>query len=126
MVLFQIIYPFLSPIADLMFVLSLWSAWAIREAHGATYAMTSVEQVLTYYAVFLIVDWLASILAFTLEPDEDKWLTWLIFLQRFAYRQVMYWVVVRSVFAALRGRLVGWGKLERKATVELETASSRT
>jgi len=24
---------------------------------------------------------------------------------------------VRSVFAALRGRLVGWGKLERKATV---------
>ena len=124
--LFQIIYPFLSPIADLMFVLSLWSAWAIREAHGATYAITSVEQVLTYYAVFLIVDWLASILAFTLEPDEDKWLTWLIFLQRFAYRQVMYWVVVRSVFAALRGRLVGWGKLERKATVELETATSRS
>jgi hypothetical protein len=84
-----------------------------------------VEQVLTYYAVFLIVDWVASIVAFMLEPDEDKWLTWLIFLQRFAYRQVMYWVVVRSVFAALRGRLVGWGKLERKATVELETASAR-
>jgi hypothetical protein len=76
--------------------------------------------------VFLIVDWLASILAFTLEPDEDKWLTWLIFFQRFAYRQVMYWVVVRSVLAALRGRLVGWGKLERKATVELETATSRS
>jgi len=124
--LFQIIYPFLSPIADLMFVLSLWSAWAIREAHGATYAMTSVEQVLTYYAVFLIVDWVASIVAFMLEPDEDKSLTWLVFLQRFAYRQVMYWVVVRSVFAALRGRLVGWGKLERKATVELETANART
>ena len=85
-----------------------------------------MEQVLTYYAVFLIIDWLASIVAFVLEPDEDKWLTWLIFLQRFAYRQVMYWVVVRSVVAALRGRVVGWGKLERKATVELETASSRT
>ena len=68
----------------------------------------------------------ASIVAFMLEPDEDKWLTWLIFLQRFAYRQVMYWVVVRSVIAALRGRLVGWGKLERKATVELETATSRS
>ena len=65
-------------------------------------------------------------MAFVLEPDEDKWLTWLIFLQRFAYRQVMYWVVVRSVVAALKGRVVGWGKLERKATVELETASSRT
>jgi hypothetical protein len=38
----------------------------------------------------------------------------------------MYWVVVRSVVAALKGRVVGWGKLERKATVELETATSRT
>jgi hypothetical protein len=54
-----------------------------------------------------------------MEPDEDKQLTWLIFLQRFAYRQVMYWVVVRSFAAALSGRLQGWGKLERKATVTL-------
>jgi hypothetical protein len=30
----------------------------------------------------------------------------------------MYWVMVKSVFFALRGALVGWGKLERKATVE--------
>jgi peptidoglycan-N-acetylglucosamine deacetylase len=59
------------------------------------------------------------VLAFLMEPDEDRQLTWLIFLQRFAYRQVMYWVVVRSFAAALRGELVGWGKLERKATVGL-------
>jgi hypothetical protein len=25
----------------------------------------------------------------------------------------MYWVVIRAVAAALRGRWVGWGKLER-------------
>jgi hypothetical protein len=31
----------------------------------------------------------------------------------------MYWVVVRSFAAALSGRLQGWGKLERKATVSL-------
>ena len=29
-------------------------------------------------------------------------LAWLILLQRFAYRQIMYWVVVRSFAAALR------------------------
>jgi len=62
-----------------------------------------------------------------MEPEEDKQLTWLIFLQRFAYRQVMYWVVVRSFAAALSGRLQGWGKLDRKATVEIpEHADSRT
>jgi hypothetical protein len=31
-------------------------------------------------------------------------------------------VVVRSFAAALSGRLVGWGKLERKATVEIPAA----
>jgi hypothetical protein len=41
-----------------------------------------------------------------------------VFLQRFAYRQVMYWVVLRSFVAAVRGHMVGWGKLERTATVE--------
>jgi peptidoglycan-N-acetylglucosamine deacetylase len=54
-----------------------------------------------------------------MEPGEDKSLTWLIFLQRFVYRQLMYWVVVRSFKTAVQGRGVGWGKLERKATVQL-------
>ncbi len=57
--------------------------------------------------------------AFWMEPKEERSLTWLIFLQRFAYRQIMYWVVVRSLLAAIRGGIVGWGKLERKATVTL-------
>ena len=91
----------------------------MRQQHGATYAVTDLVQVLTFYAVFLVVDWLAAVVAFLLEPDEDRSLTWLIFLQRFAYRQVMYWVVVRAFRAAIRGHLVGWGKLERKATVRV-------
>ncbi|HKN66485.1 MAG TPA: glycosyltransferase [Gemmatimonadaceae bacterium] len=119
--LFQLLLPALSPLADLMFVFSLLSVWATRTSHGATYALVNLEQVLTYYAVFLLVDWAAAIVAFLMEPREDKQLTWLIFIQRFAYRQIMYWVVVKSFAAAIRGRVVGWGKLERKATVELET-----
>jgi hypothetical protein len=30
----------------------------------------------------------------------------------------MYYVVAKSVLRALQGRVVGWGKLERKATVK--------
>jgi cellulose synthase/poly-beta-1,6-N-acetylglucosamine synthase-like glycosyltransferase len=121
--LFQLLLPAISPIADLMFVWSIASVWVNALTHTVDgrleYGLTNLEQVLTYYAIFLIVDWLAAVLAFLMEDDEDKQLTWLIFLQRFAYRQVMYWVVVRSFAAALSGRLVGWGKLDRKATVEL-------
>lgn len=38
-------------------------------------------------------------------------------LQRFGYRQLMYYVVFKAVLAASLGPLVGWGKLERKSTV---------
>ncbi len=117
--LFQLLLPAVSPIADLMFVFSLVSVWLDRQAHGATYALVGFEQVMTFYAVFLLVDWLAAVLAFLMEPGEEKRLTWLVFIQRFAYRQVMYWVVLRAFQAAIAGRVHGWGKLERKATVHL-------
>lgn len=121
--LFQLLLPALSPLADLAFVYSLLSIALTRSEHGNTFAMASMAHVFTYYAVFLLVDWLAAAIAFLMEPGEDKSLTWLILIQRFAYRQLMYWVVVRSFKAAFVGRVVGWGKLERKATVRLPVAS---
>jgi hypothetical protein len=98
------------------------SVWLVGLEHGATYAVTSLEQVLTLYALFLLVDWAVPLLALLLEPDEDWRLAWLVALQRFAYRQMMYWVVIKSFYSAAHGGLVGWGKLERKATVELPAA----
>jgi len=121
--LFQLLLPVISPIADLMFVWSLVSIWMNASVQIANerfaHARHDMAQVLYFYAIFLVVDFVASVIAFMMEEDEDKSLTWLIFPQRFAYRQVMYWVVLRSFAAALRGRMQGWGKLERKATVSL-------
>ena len=122
--LFQLIFPALSPLADLMFAWSLFSVWLVSREHGSTYALVNLRHVLSYYGLFLLVDWLAAIVAFLMEPGEQRRLTWLIFLQRFVYRQVMYMVVVRSFRAAVRGRLVHWGSLERKATVDLGTVAS--
>ncbi len=116
---FQLLVNAIAPLADLMFVLSLISVWLVGLQHGATFAVASLEQILTLYAIFLLVDWLAAVIAFLAEPGEELRLTWLVFLQRFAYRQFMYWVVLRAFIAAARGGLVGWGKLDRKATVAL-------
>jgi hypothetical protein len=52
-----------------------------------------------------------------MERREDWRLLWWLMLQRFGYRQIMYYVVVRSIATALRGPFVGWGKLERQGTV---------
>ncbi len=119
--LFQLLLPAASPLADLMFLWSLFSVWLVRQQHGATYAMSNLRQVLVLYAVFLLVDWGAAVIGFFMEPREEKRLTWLVFSQRFVYRQIMYLVVVRSFWAAIHGRIVGWGSLERKATVEART-----
>ena len=86
-------------------------------AYPHEYAASNLRQVLFYYALFLAADWLAAAFAFALERRERWRLLWWLFLQRFGYRQVMYYVMVKSVAAAARGALVGWGKLERKATV---------
>ncbi len=115
--LFQLVLTALSPLADLLFVYGLISAWMTWRSFGESYALVDLYQILIFYAVFLVTDWLGAVVAFLMEPDEEYSLTWLIVLQRFAYRQVMYWVVVRSFVAAVRGRAVGWGSLERKATV---------
>ena len=122
---FQLLVNAIAPLADLMFVWSLVSVWLVGLEHGATYAVTSLEQVLTLYALFLLIDWVVPVLALLLEPDEDWRLAWLVLLQRFAYRQMMYWVVIKSFYAAAHGGLVGWGKLERKATVALPVTSPR-
>jgi hypothetical protein len=120
--LFQLIFPALSPAADLLFVWSLISFWLVRVQHGTTYALTNLRELMTLYAIFLVIDWAGSLLAFLLEPGEQMELTLLVALQRFIYRQVMYGVVIRAFIAAAHGGLVGWGKLDRKATVARQVA----
>lgn len=115
--LFQILFPLISPVMDLLFLWTLASYWIQRMEHPQEYSVTNLNQVLFYYALFLAVDWLAAAFAFALERREQWNLLWSLFLQRFCYRQVMYYVMVKSVWTATRGVIVGWGKLERKATV---------
>jgi cellulose synthase/poly-beta-1,6-N-acetylglucosamine synthase-like glycosyltransferase len=121
---FQIIFPLISPVMDLMMLWALVSAVINRLEHGTEYNSSNLKQVLFYYALFLLVDWLAAAFAFLLEKREQWSLLWWLFLQRFGYRQVMYKVMVKSVVAAGRGALVGWGKLERKATAEVPSCES--
>ncbi|PYS82153.1 MAG: polysaccharide deacetylase [Acidobacteria bacterium] len=119
---FQILFPLISPLMDLMFLWTFVAAALERLEHPAEYAVFNFKQVAFYYALFLAVDWAAAAFAFALERKEQWKLLWWLFLQRFGYRQVMYTVMVRSLFAAARGALVGWGKLERKDTVALTHA----
>jgi cellulose synthase/poly-beta-1,6-N-acetylglucosamine synthase-like glycosyltransferase len=118
--IFQILFPLISPVMDLMLCYTLLSAGLDWLQQPTGYSFTNLRQVLFYYALFLAIDWLAAGFAFLLEKKEHWRLLWWLFLQRFCYRQVMYYVMIKSVAVAIRGATVGWGKLERKATVEVQ------
>lgn len=120
--IFQVFFPLISPIMDLMFIWSLISALIGFLEHQKEYTSTpsNLNHVFFYYALFLAVDWIGAFAAFLMEKREQKWLLGWLLVQRFGYRQVMYWVMVKSIYTAIHGAFVGWGKLERKATVTAE------
>jgi cellulose synthase/poly-beta-1,6-N-acetylglucosamine synthase-like glycosyltransferase/peptidoglycan/xylan/chitin deacetylase (PgdA/CDA1 family)/spore germination protein YaaH len=116
--IFQILFPLISPVMDLMLLYTLISVGVDRWQQPAGYSSTDLQLVLFYYALFLAIDWVSACFAFLLERRERWSLLWWLFLQRFCYRQVMYYVMIKSVAMAIRGPIVGWGKIERKATAE--------
>ncbi len=115
--LFQIALALVSPLVDLVLITQLLRTLTDYLQHGDQFNSDNLLVTASYYAVFMTVDLTAAAIAFFMEKKEDRSLLWWLILQRFGYRQIMYYVVAKSVLKALQGRLVGWGKLERKATV---------
>ncbi|MEI9886277.1 MAG: glycosyltransferase [Rhizomicrobium sp.] len=118
--LFQIALTALAPLADLLLIWQLIGQWIAYAQHGSEFSNADLITVGIYYAVFVVVDLLAAAFGFLLERREEWRLLWWLPLQRFGYRQLMYYVVVRSISAAIRGAMVGWGTLERTGTVKLQ------
>jgi peptidoglycan-N-acetylglucosamine deacetylase len=116
-IVFQIFFPLVSPLMDLVMLASiLWTMWQ-KHQQPVEYTSNPMEQVIFFYIIFLMVDFLAAFIAFMLERKEDwQLLIWLI-PQRFFYRQLMYYVAIKSMLTAIKGSIVSWGQLERKATV---------
>jgi cellulose synthase/poly-beta-1,6-N-acetylglucosamine synthase-like glycosyltransferase/peptidoglycan/xylan/chitin deacetylase (PgdA/CDA1 family)/spore germination protein YaaH len=114
--LFQIVLTAIAPLVDLAIIWSLISAtygWAF---HPTEWSPDDLMRPLFYWAAFIFLDLSAGALGMALErraPWGD--LVWMP-IQRFGYRQLMYYVVVKSIDAALHGVRVSWGKLERRAT----------
>ena len=115
--LFQIFLALISPFVDLLLIVQLVAAASDYVQHGAQFDPTNLKVTLFYYAIFITVDIATAAVAFLFERRENWQLLWWLVLQRFGYRQLLYYVLAKSVSTAAKGHLVGWGKLDRKATV---------
>ena len=117
--LFQILMTAVAPLVDLALVWGAASALYSHINHPLQWSPDNLSRTLFYWAAFIFLDLSFGALGMALErqaPWRD--LVWLP-AQRFGYRQLMYYVVIKSIDAAIRGARVGWGKLDRRATATL-------
>jgi cellulose synthase/poly-beta-1,6-N-acetylglucosamine synthase-like glycosyltransferase len=121
--LFQIVLTVAAPLVDLGAIWSMISAVMTHYSHPVEWSSDDLVRTIFYWSAFVLVDLSAAMLGMALEKRAPwKELVWLP-VQRFGYRQMMYYVVVKAVITAIRGPRVGWGKLERRNTAAVEGAA---
>jgi len=129
-VIFQILLPLVSPLIDIMFVVGTIWYFVQKHFHPDSTDPASFHKLVAFFLAFLVIDFIASVIAFALErrrPDgkEDIWLLSQVWLQRFAYRQLFSVVLFKTLKRALEGRKFAWDKLERTAAVKYVPAENR-
>ena len=100
--LFQIVLPLFSPLADLIMIIGLFG--------------DKPGKIIWYYVAFVMIDFVVAIMAFWMQKESYKKLVYII-PQRFIWRQLMYYVLFKSIRKALKGELSGWGALKRTGNV---------
>jgi peptidoglycan-N-acetylglucosamine deacetylase len=128
--IFQILLPLVSPFIDLMFAAGVIWYFVQNYFHPESNDPASFQRLLIFFGAFLVIDFIASAIAFALErrrPEarEDAWLLSQVWLQRFAYRQVFSLVLFRTLKRAIQGRPFAWDKLDRTAAVSYVPAERR-
>ena len=97
-----------------------------RYYHPEAASAASFEKLLAYFVTFLLIDFVTSTIAFSLERKHpankgDRWLLFHIWLQRFAYRQLFSVVLFKTVKRAIDGKPFNWDKIARTAKMSKAT-----
>ncbi|MEU6220561.1 bi-functional transferase/deacetylase, partial [Streptomyces sp. NPDC047022] len=98
LLLFQVLLPLLAPVVDVF----------------ALYGLVFLDpaRITALWLAFLLLQLGMGLYAFRLDGERPGPL-WSLPLQQFVYRQLMYLVVVQSVFTAVSGSRLRWQRMER-------------
>jgi poly-beta-1,6 N-acetyl-D-glucosamine synthase len=127
--IFGVVFEVLAPLADLKMILALIGVMGLCFSGHPIYVGSLeytdlVAPMITtawLYVIFFGVELMISVLAFLLDREDMRPL-WLLFFQRFIYRQLMYFVAWRALWKAITGWRQGWGTLQRTGTVSLPSS----
>ncbi|MEU8976084.1 bifunctional polysaccharide deacetylase/glycosyltransferase family 2 protein [Streptomyces monashensis] len=98
LLLFQVLLPLLAPVVDIFAVYGLVFLDPVR--------------ITALWLGFLLLQLGMGLYAFRLDGERPGPL-WSLPLQQFVYRQLMYLVVIQSVFTAVSGSRLRWQRMER-------------
>ena len=90
--LYQILFPAISPFMDVAMLASIFTG--------------NFPLFLAYFSGFTVLELAGAIIALRMDKGDMRLLPWLV-IQRFVYRQLMYYVILKSIVAAIRGTAVG-------------------
>ena len=108
LLLFQVLLPLLAPVVDVFAVYGMFFLDPLR--------------ILALWLGFLGLQGVMGWYAFRLDGESARPL-WSLPLQQFVYRQLMYLVVIQSVFTALTGYRLPWQRMERYGSLEAPLSS---
>ncbi len=120
-VIFQYLFTLISPVMDILLIAALGAdAWS--HVHHDTVGLSdNTIEILMYWLGFQTIELVSAGLALALHGDRRAWrLLPLIILQRFCYRQLIYWIAIQTFFAALSGSLQKWGKPKRLGLSDIQ------
>ncbi|ANP48370.1 cellulose synthase/poly-beta-1,6-N-acetylglucosamine synthase-like glycosyltransferase/peptidoglycan/xylan/chitin deacetylase (PgdA/CDA1 family) [Streptomyces griseochromogenes] len=109
LLLFQVLLPLLAPAVDIFAVYGLLFLDPVR--------------IIGLWLAFLLLQLLMGLYAFRLDGERAGPL-WSLPLQQFVYRQLMYLVVIQSVFTALSGSRLRWQRMERYGSLRAPKGAS--
>jgi cellulose synthase/poly-beta-1,6-N-acetylglucosamine synthase-like glycosyltransferase/peptidoglycan/xylan/chitin deacetylase (PgdA/CDA1 family) len=118
-ILFQLLFALVSPVIDLALIVSVIETVTSIHEHGYTAVAGDLQRIALFWLLFAAIDLTAGLIAFALERAENWRLVFWLLPQRFGYRQVMYYVVIKALIQAVRGPLVGWSSVQRSGKVEV-------
>ncbi|MFD4976523.1 bifunctional polysaccharide deacetylase/glycosyltransferase family 2 protein [Streptomyces sp. NPDC058424] len=100
---FQVLLPLLAPVVDIF----------------ALYGLVFLDpvRIIGLWLAFLLLQLMMGLYAFRLDGERPGPL-WSLPLQQFVYRQLMYLVVIQSVFTAVSGSRLRWQRMERYGSLQ--------
>jgi peptidoglycan-N-acetylglucosamine deacetylase len=113
LLLFGYLMPLLAPLADIFLVILLVGTALDLGGYSFT-STTGVPSYLLFAYLFLpALDLISAIVAFKMDPKENRYLLLLFLFQRILYRPLMYISVYRALWRACSGSLARWGNVGR-------------